>query len=254
VHLIGWFAVLLEKISRSNLNESMETSFKSLSLPRVLVTIAVVGYLVWYAVRAVSGVPAVPRAPLPAPSVDAPLAAKSAEEVAVFAGGCFWGTQAVFEHVIGVKKVTAGYCGGTVEHPYYKLVCTGSTGHAESVRVTYDPSLITYGQLLMVFFGVAHDPTQKNRQGPDIGTQYRSAIFYTSEEQKRIATAYIAQLNAAKLYKHAIATQVVASPVFYDAEDYHQDYLVHHPDDGYIRAMDMPKLELLKREFPQFYR
>src|SRR6266404_2357509 len=220
----------------------METSLKSPSLPRVLVTIAVVGYLVWYGVRAVSGVPAAPRAPLPAPAVDATLAAKSSEEVAVFA------------HVMGVKKVTAGYCGGTVEHPYYKLVCTGSTGHAESVRVVYDRSRITYGQLLMVFFGVAHDPTQKNRQGPDIGTQYRSAIFYTSEEQKEIATVYIAQLNAAKLYKHAIVTQVVPAPVFYDAEDYHQDYLVHHPDDGYIRAMDMPKLELLKREFPQFYR
>jgi peptide-methionine (S)-S-oxide reductase len=245
---------LFERIPRSNLDESMETSFKSLSLPRVLVTIAVVGCLVWYGVRAASGVPAAPRAPLPPPSVDAPLAAKSTEAVAVFAGGCFWGTQAVFEHVIGVKKVTAGYCGGTVEHPYYKLVCTGSTGHAESVRVVYDPSRISYGQLLMVFFGVAHDPTQKNRQGPDIGTQYRSAIFYASEEQKKIAAAYIAQLNGAKLYKHVIATQVVPLPVFYEAEDYHQDYLVHHPDDGYIRAMDMPKLELLKREFPQFYR
>jgi len=186
--------------------------------------------------------------------VDSPLADKPAQAIAVFAGGCFWGAQAVFQHVIGVEKVTAGYCGGTVEHPYYQLVCTGSTGHAESVHVVYDPSRITYGQLLMVFFGVVHDPTQKNRQGPDIGTQYRSAIFYTTEEQKKVAEAYIAQLDAAKVYKHSVVTQVIPYKVFYDAEDYHQNYLVKHPDDGYIRAMDMPKLELLKREFPQFYR
>ena len=232
----------------------MKAFLKTLSLPNVLVTLAVIGYLGWYGVRAASGVPEVPKAPLPPPEIDASLAAKSSEEVAVFSGGCFWGTQAVFEHVIGVQKVTAGYCGGNVDHPYYELVCSGSTGHAESVRVVYDPSRITYGQLLMIFFGVAHDPTQKNRQGPDVGTQYRSAIFYASEEQKRIATAYIPQLDAAKLYKHPIVTQVVAAPSFYDAEDYHQDYLIHHPNDGYIRAMDLPKLELLKREFPQFYR
>lgn len=232
----------------------MKTFAKSLSLPSALVTLAVIGYLGWYGVRAVSGVPEVPRTPLPPPAIDASLAAKSSEEVAIFAGGCFWGTQAVFEHVIGVQKVTAGYCGGNVDHPYYELVCSGSTGHAETVRVAYDPSLITYGQLLMIFFGVAHDPTQKNRQGPDVGTQYRSAVFYTSEEQKRIATAYIAQLDAAKIYKRPVATQVVAAPAFYDAEDYHQDYLVHHPNDAYIRAMDLPKLELLKREFAQFYR
>src|SRR5262250_1144164 len=232
----------------------MSSLFKMLSLPRLLVTLAVAGYLVWYVVRAVSGVPAVPNSPLPTPAVDVVLAPKPSEAVAIFAGGCFWGTQAVFEHVVGVQKVTAGYCGGNVEHPYYELVCTGSTGHAESVRVIYDPSRITYGQLLMVFFGVAHDPTQKNRQGPDVGTQYRSVIFYTSEEQKKIATAYIAQIDEAKVYKNAIATQIVPAAEFYDAEDYHQDYLVHHPDDPYIRAMDMPKLELLKKTFPQLYR
>jgi peptide-methionine (S)-S-oxide reductase len=218
------------------------------------VAFAIVGYVVWFGVRLVSGVPALPRAPLPPPVIDAALAAKSSEEVSVFAGGCFWGTQAVFEHVIGVQKVTAGYCGGKVEHPYYELVCSGSTGHAESVRVVYDPSRITYGQLLMVFFGVAHDPTQRNRQGPDVGTQYRSAIFYTSDAQRKIATAYIAQLDRTKVYERSIVTEVVPAPAFYGAEDYHQDYLVHHPDDGYIRAMDLPKLELLKREFPQFYR
>jgi peptide-methionine (S)-S-oxide reductase len=231
----------------------MEFSSKPTKLPRVLVIMAVAGYLVWYCVRAISGVPATPSTPLPVPAIDAPFAEKPTEKVAVFAGGCFWGTQAVYEHVIGVKKVTAGYCGGNVDHPYYELVCTGTTGHAESARIVYDPSRITYGQLLMVFFGVVHDPTQKNRQGPDVGTQYRSAIFYTTEEQKKIATAYIAQLDAAKIYKHSIATQIVSAPAFYDAESYHQDYLVHHPDDGYIRAMDMPKLDLLKREFPQLY-
>jgi peptide-methionine (S)-S-oxide reductase len=238
----------------SKLKDTMNSLFKPLSLPRVLVVLAIIGYLSWYVGRAVSGVPAVPIAPLPVPEVDAALSAKPSQEVAVFAAGCFWGTQAVFEHVVGVERVMAGYCGGTVEHPYYELVCSGSTGHAESVRVVYDPSRITYGQLLMVFFGVAHDPTQKNRQGPDIGTQYRSAVFYTSEEQKKIAMAYVAQLDAAKLFKNPIVTQVVAAPPFYDAEDYHQDYLVHHPDDAYIRAMDMPKLELLKREFPKLYR
>lgn len=231
----------------------MELSSKSPSLARALVGIAIASSLVWYVARAVSGVPDAPSAPIPIPAVDEPLAQKSSAEVAVFAAGCFWGTQAVFEHVIGVKKVTAGYCGGHVDHPYYDLVCTGSTGHAESVRIVYDPSKITYGRLLMVFFGVAHDPTQKNRQGPDVGTQYRSAIFFTSPEQEKIARAYIAQLDAGKLFKRPIATQVVAAPDFFDAEDYHQDYLVHHPDDDYIRVMDMPKLDLLKRAFPQFY-
>lgn len=232
----------------------MELPSKPPLLARTLVALAIAASLVWYVARAVSGVPSAPSGPLPAPAVNASLAPASSTEVAIFAGGCFWGTQAIYEHVIGVQKVTAGYCGGHVDHPYYDLVCTGSTGHAESVRVTYDPSKITYGQLLMVFFGVAHDPTQKNRQGPDVGTQYRSAIFFTSAEQQKIANAYIAQLNAAKLFKQPIATQVVAAPDFYDAEDYHQDYLVHHPDDAYIRAMDMPKLDLLKRTFPDLYR
>lgn len=233
---------------------TMELSSKPPKLARVLVLIAIVGYLGWYCVRAVSGAPSMPSGPLPAPVLDAALAEKSSEQVAIFAGGCFWGTQAVYEHVIGVKKVTAGYCGGHVESPYYDLVCTGSTGHAESVRLVYDPSRVTYGQLLMIFFGVVHDPTQKDRQGPDIGTQYRSAVFYTTEEQKKIAAAYIAQLNDAKLYKRPIVTELVSAPPFYDAEGYHQDYLVHHPDDGYIRANDMPKLEALKRLFPEFYR
>lgn len=232
----------------------MELSSKPPALARTLVGLTVAVAFVWYVAQGVSGIPNTPSGPIPAPTVDEPFAQKSSTQVAIFAGGCFWGTQAVFEHVNGVREVTAGYCGGHIDHPYYELVCTGSTGHAESVRVVYDPSKITYGQLLMVFFGVAHDPTQKNRQGPDVGTQYRSAIFFTSPEQKRIAVAYIVQLNDAKLFGHPIATQVVAAPEFYDAEGYHQDYVVHHPDDGYIRTMDMPKLELLKRTFPQFYR
>jgi|SRR5579871_188179 peptide-methionine (S)-S-oxide reductase len=232
----------------------MELTSKPPRLAPVLVLVAIVGYLGWYCVRAASGAPNMPSGPLPAPKIDAPIAEKSSDQVAVFAGGCFWGSQAVYEHVVGVKKVTAGYCGGHVENPYYDLVCTGSTGHAESVRVIYDPSRVTYGQLLMVFFGVVHDPTQKDRQGPDVGTQYRSAVFYTSEEQKKIVTSYIAQLNEAKIYSRPIVTELVFAPPFYDAEDYHQDYLVHNPDNPYIRAMDMPKLEALKRAFPQLYR
>ena len=232
----------------------MELSVSPPKLARTLVIAALVGYLGWCCVRAASGVPHMPSGPLPMPAIDASLAEKPSEQVAVFAGGCFWGTQAVYEHVVGVKKATAGYCGGHVENPYYDLVCTGSTGHAESVRVIYDSSQITYGQLMMIFFSVVHDPTQKDRQGPDIGTQYRSAIFYTNEEQKKIASAYIAQLNDAKIYKSKIATELVPAPPFYDAEDYHQDYLVNHPNDPYIRAMDMPKLDALKRAFPQLYR
>jgi peptide-methionine (S)-S-oxide reductase len=232
----------------------MELTSKPPRLAPILVLVAIIGYFGWYCVRAASGAPNMPSGPLPAPKIDAPIAEKSSDQVAVFAGGCFWGTQAVYEHVVGVKKVTAGYCGGHVENPYYDLVCTGSTGHAESVRVIYDPSRVTYGQLLMVFFGVVHDPTQKDRQGPDVGTQYRSAVFYTSEEQKKIVTSYIAQLNEAKIYSRPIVTELVFAPPFYDAEDYHQDYLVHNPDNPYIRAMDMPKLEALKRAFPQLYR
>jgi peptide-methionine (S)-S-oxide reductase len=231
----------------------MELNSKPPLLARTLVICALIASLGWYVARAFSGIPAPPSAPLPVPTLDAPLSSESSPQVAIFAGGCFWGTQAVFQHVIGVQKATAGYCGGHIDHPYYQLVSTGSTGHAESVRVVYDPSKITYGQLLMIFFGVAHDPTQKNRQGPDVGTQYRSAIFFTSDEQQKIAAAYIAQLNSAKIFKHSIATQLVRAPDFYDAEDYHQDYLTHHMDDGYIRAMDLPKLDRLKHDFPQFY-
>ena len=190
---------------------------------------------------------------IPDPSVDAPLAKAKGEQTAVLAGGCFWGLEAVFEHVKGVTGVTSGYSGGSAKTASYDLVSEGDTGHAESVRITYDPSQITYGQLLKVFFSVAHDPTELNRQGPDTGTQYRSAIFYAGEEQKRIAESYIAQLNGAKLFNRPIATQVSALKAFYEAEAYHQDYAVAHPDQPYIVVHDLPKVENLRKQLPELY-
>jgi peptide-methionine (S)-S-oxide reductase len=194
-----------------------------------------------------------PRGPIPAAKVDAPLATKSGKQTAVFAGGCFWGTQSVFERVKGVVKTTAGYSGGSATTATYDQVTTETTGHAESVEVVYDPSQITYGQLLRIFFAVAHDPTQLNRQGPDVGTSYRSAIFYSDDEQKKIATAYIAQLDAAKVFPQPIVTQVVSLKGFYRAEDYHQDYALHNPENPYIKVCDLPKIKALKEEFPQLF-
>jgi peptide-methionine (S)-S-oxide reductase len=194
-----------------------------------------------------------PAVTLPNPAVDAPLAQSKGKETAVLAGGCFWGIQAVFEHVRGVKDVTAGYSGGTAGTAEYETVSSGATGHAESVKITYDPSRISYGQLLKVYFSVAHDPTQLNRQGPDEGTQYRSAIFYGNDEQKRIAEAYIGQLESAKVFSRPIVTQVVALKGFYRAEDYHQDYAVQHPNDPYIRINDLPKVEHLRQTLPELY-
>jgi peptide-methionine (S)-S-oxide reductase len=190
---------------------------------------------------------------IPDPVLDAPLAKTKGAETAVLAGGCFWGIQAVFEHLKGVTAVTAGYSGGTADTAQYETVSTGATGHAESVKITYDPSQISYGQLLKVYFSVAHDPTQLNRQGPDEGTQYRSAIFYGNEDQKRIAQAYIAQLDQAGVFPRAIVTQVIALKAFYPAEAYHQDYAVHHPYDPYIRINDLPKVEHLRQKFPELY-
>ncbi|HEY1327457.1 MAG TPA: peptide-methionine (S)-S-oxide reductase MsrA [Casimicrobiaceae bacterium] len=192
-------------------------------------------------------------APLPLPAVDAPKAAAPGAQTAVFAGGCFWGVEAVFRHVKGVKSAVSGYAGGNKSTASYEIVSTGMTGHAESVQVTYDPSQITYGELLRIFFSVAHDPTQFNRQGPDHGTQYRSAIFAENAEQKRIADAYIAQLTAAKAFTDPIVTQVVQLPAFYPAEDYHQNYLAKHPDQPYIVYNDLPKLAALKEQFPARY-
>jgi len=191
---------------------------------------------------------------IPDPVLDAPLTSAKGEQTAVLAGGCFWGVEAVFEHVKGVSKVTSGYSGGSADTAQYGTVSTGETGHAESVRITYDPSQISYGKLLKVFFSVAHDPTELNRQGPDTGTQYRSAIFYGNEEQKKIAAAYIDQLNKAKVFGAPIVTKLSALQAFYDAEGYHQDYLAHHPDEPYIIYNDIPKVENLKKQFPDLYK
>lgn len=188
---------------------------------------------------------------IPNPKLDARLATAKGQQTAVFAGGCFWGVEAVFDQVKGVQKAESGYAGGSKDTAEYYTVGSGTTGHAESVRVTYDPSQITYGQLLKVFFSVAHDPTELNRQGPDVGTQYRSAIFYTDEEQKRIAESYIQQLNEAKVFSGQIATQVAPLKGFYEAEDYHQNYLVNHPNEPYIVYNDMPKLANLKKLLPE---
>ena len=191
---------------------------------------------------------------LPDPKLDAPKAAARADAVAVFAGGCFWGVEAVFEHVKGVKDAVSGYAGGKSGSAQYETVSTGDTGHAESVKVTYDPGKVSYGQLLKVYFSVAHDPTQLNRQSPDVGPQYRSEIFTTSAEQARIAKAYIAQLTAAKVFAAPIVTKVEPLPAFYPAEAYHQDYLRLHPNEPYIVFNDAPKLVHLKQMFPALYK
>jgi peptide-methionine (S)-S-oxide reductase len=191
---------------------------------------------------------------LPDPIVDTPIAAKSAKQTAVVAGGCFWGIQLVFQHVKGVKNATSGYSGGTVTWPEYEEVSTGKTGHAESVKITFDPAQISYGQLLKVFFSVAHDPTQLNRQGPDSGIQYRSVIFYADEEQKHIAEAYIAQLDQAGIFPRPIVTQVVPLKAFYNAEMYHQNYATFHPDNPYIAINDEPKLDHLREQLPNLYK
>jgi peptide-methionine (S)-S-oxide reductase len=187
----------------------------------------------------------------PDPVKDAPKAAAKDWQTAVFAGGCFWGVEAVFEQLVGVGDVVSGYAGGEQKTAHYEMVGTGRTGHAESVKVTYDASQITYGQLLKVFFSVAHDPTELNRQGPDEGPQYRSSIFASTDEQKQIATAYIAQLNGAHVFKKPIVTTVVSLQGFYPAEDYHQNFLKLHPTYPYIVYNDLPKLEALKAELPE---
>ncbi len=190
---------------------------------------------------------------LPDPALDMPKASAPGQATAVFAGGCFWGVDAVFKHVKGVASATSGYSGGSASTASYMMVGSGMTGHAESVEVKYDPSKVTYGQLLRVFFSVAHDPTQLNRQGPDWGTQYRSAIFFATPEQERVAKAYIAQLDAAKAFPKPIVTEVAPLKAFYPAEDYHQNYLALHPDQPYIVYNDLPKLAALKSELPDLY-
>jgi len=190
---------------------------------------------------------------VPAPVFDAARSATSGRQTAVVAGGCFWGVQAVFAHVKGVIIATSGYAGGSAKTADYETVSAGDTGHAESVQIVYDPSQITYGELLRIFFSVAHDPTQLNRQGPDEGPQYRSSIFYSNQEQKKIAEGYISQLDAAKVFRHRIVTKVVPLEAFYPAEAYHQNYAALHPDQPYIMFNDAPKVEHLKQAFPELY-
>jgi peptide-methionine (S)-S-oxide reductase len=187
------------------------------------------------------------------PAVDDSLAASSSQQTVVLAGGCFWGMQLLFEHVKGVMNVTAGYSGGSAKTAQYEVVGGGQTGHAESVEVRYDPSQITFGRLLQVFFEVGHDPTTLNRQGPDEGTQYRSVIFYTSDDQLRIARAYIDQLDQMKVFPHKIVTQLTPLSAFYRAEGYHQDYAVNNPDSMYIMVNDLPKLDHLRKQLPDLY-
>jgi peptide-methionine (S)-S-oxide reductase len=212
-----------------------------------------IGVLAWATAKPNDG-RASAKAAFPKPAVDAPLAATKGQETAVVSGGCFWGIQAVFQHLKGVTSATSGYSGGAANTAHYEEVSTGETGHAESVKVIYDPSQISYGQILMIFFSVGHNPTELNRQGPDYGSQYRSSIFYSNDGQKKIAEAYIAQLNAAKIYSQPIVTKVVPLQAFYVAEDYHQDYLKHHPYEPYIMINDQPKLTSLKKEYPELYR
>jgi peptide-methionine (S)-S-oxide reductase len=203
-----------------------------------------------------SGAPAAIAAkagPLPAPKIEAALPAAGAMETAVLSGGCFWGVQAVFEHVRGVKKVISGYSGGPGVAAHYEIVSTGTTGHAESVQIVFDPHVISYGEVLRIFFTVATDPTQVNMQFPDQGTQYRGEVFYSTPDQKRVAEAYIQQLNDAHVFKKPIATRVDPLKAFFKAEDYHQDYLNRHPDQGYIATYDIPKVAALREVFPDRY-
>jgi peptide-methionine (S)-S-oxide reductase len=223
----------------------------SLLFSRIAILIAVlitlIGAVAWNKASAAAKT-------LPDPAVDSPLAAKSSRQSAVFAGGCFWGVQAVFQHVKGVKDATSGYSGGSASTAEYEQVGTGFTGHAESVKITFDPAQVSYGQLLKVFFSVAHDPTELNRQGPDTGSQYRSVIFYADDEQKRIAETYISQLDQAKSFSDRIVTQVVPLKAFYTAESYHQNYATLHPDNPYIAINDAPKVDHLRQQFPDLYK
>jgi peptide-methionine (S)-S-oxide reductase len=209
---------------------------------------AIVGVVLWHSPLFGAEAPVI----IAPPAIDNPKAAGPAQ-TAVLAGGCLWGVQGVFEHVRGVQKVVAGYAGGERSTAQYDTVSSGTTGHAESVKITFDPAAISYGQILQIAFSVVHDPTQLNRQGPDVGTQYRSAIFYGNEDQKRIAQAYIKQLDQSHVFARPIATAVDPLRGFYDAENYHQDYLIHNPTQPYIAFYDIPKIENFRRTFPELY-
>ena len=216
--------------------------------PILTVLFAVLALFVWTRHNSTSAATVIPD-----PAVDETLVSQKGQETVVVAGGCFWGIQAVFQHVKGVNSATSGYAGGTVNNPDYEQVSTGETGHAESVEIVYDPSKITLGQLLKVFFSVAHDPTELNRQGPDTGTQYRSIIFFTSQDQQRIAEAYVQQLDQAKVFSQPIVTQIFPFKAFYRAEDYHQNYAAEHPNNPYIATFDLPKVKNLQQQFPGLY-
>jgi peptide-methionine (S)-S-oxide reductase len=223
------------------------TTFRGLTALGAGITAAL-----FFAASAVAGPSAITT--LPDAAIDQPIAMAPGEQAIVFAGGCFWGVQAVFQHVKGVVSATSGYAGGAATTAHYEVVSTSTTGHAESVRVVFDTSKVSLGQLLKVFFSVAHDPTELNRQGPDVGTQYRSAIFYTSDAQRQIALAYIAQLTKAKVYRDPIVTEVAPLKAFYEAEAYHQDYFNRHPNQPYIVINDAPKVAALKTQFAELYR
>jgi peptide-methionine (S)-S-oxide reductase len=221
---------------------------RSIITPLLTVLLAVLALFLWTRHSYTSAATIIPD-----PAVDETLAAQKGQETVVVAGGCFWGIQAVFQHVKGVTSATSGYSGGTVKNPDYEQVSSGTTGHAESVEIVYDPSKITLGQLLKVFFSVAHDPTELNRQGPDSGTQYRSIIFFANADQQRIAQAYVQQLDQAKVFSSPIVTQIVPMKAFYRAEDYHQNYATEHPENPYIAMFDLPKVKNLQQQFPSLY-
>jgi peptide-methionine (S)-S-oxide reductase len=226
-------------------------SFRNFSTPAriaALTAIVAIGIVLWRSPLFGAEAPVL----IAPPAVDNPKS-PGPLQTAVLAGGCFWGVQGVFEHARGVQKVVAGYAGGDRSTAQYETVSSGGTGHAESVKITFDPAAISYGQILQIAFSVVHDPTQLNRQGPDVGTQYRSAIFYADEDQRRIAQAYIAQLDQAHSFARPIVTRVEPLKGFYAAEDYHQDYLIHNPTNPYIALYDIPKVENFKRTFPELY-
>jgi peptide-methionine (S)-S-oxide reductase len=227
----------------------MTRSISNIGALLAVITVA----LVLFAAKATRGASRQLPEPAAAPIVDLSTPSPAAD-TAVFAGGCFWGIEAVFEHVKGVKSAVSGYAGGNTANPSYEEVSSGDTGHAESVQVIYDPAQISYGKLLQILFSVGHDPTQLNRQGPDHGTQYRSAIFYNTPQQQRVAESYIKQLTTAKTFSRPIVTQVAKLRAFFPAEEYHQDYLAHHPNQPYIVINDQPKVAALKKQFPDIYR
>jgi peptide-methionine (S)-S-oxide reductase len=223
------------------------------SLPNIAAALVIPIAVVLIGARLSGGASPALATPAAAPIVDV-THTLSGEDTAVFAGGCFWGVEAVYDHVKGVKRAISGYAGGDVVGPSYEQVSTGDTGHAESVEVIYDPSQVSYGKLLQIFFSVAHDPTQLNRQGPDHGTQYRSAIFFRNAQQQQVADSYIKQLTTAKTFSRPIVTQVAKLKAFYPAEEYHQHYLEQHPTQPYIVINDLPKVAALKKEFAGVYK